>query len=84
MERVFSEALATEGTEFTERFLLSPSTRQPLLQPGYVAMGKQVRLCVLGDLCGRNFLTSGRPKRSMAKQAPGPDNAIHDGINPTA
>ena len=28
MERVFSEALATEGTEFTERFFLLPSTRQ--------------------------------------------------------
>jgi hypothetical protein len=68
MERAFSEALATEGTEFTERFALSPSTRQPLLQPGCVEMGKNVRLCVLGDLCGRTFLTSGRPKRSMAKQ----------------
>ena len=67
MERAFSEALATEGTEFTERFALSPSTRQPLLQPGCVEMGKNVRLCVLGDLCGRTFLTSGRPKRSMAK-----------------
>ena len=66
-ERAFSEALATEGTEFTERFSLSPSTRQPLLQPGCVEMGKNVRLCVLGDLCGRTFLTSGRPKRSMAK-----------------
>ncbi len=58
MERAFSEALATEGTEFTERFSLSPSTRQPLLQPGCVEMGKNVRLCVLGDLCGRTFLTS--------------------------
>ena len=63
MERAFSEALATEGTEFTGRFSLSPSTRQPLLQPGCVEIGKNVRLCVLGALCGRTFLTSGRSKR---------------------
>ncbi len=62
-ERAFSEALATEGTEFTGRFFLSPSTRHPLLQPGCVEMGKNVRLCVLGALCGRTFLTSGRSKR---------------------
>jgi hypothetical protein len=36
----FSEGLATEGTEFTERFFLLPSRRQPLLQPGYVEMEK--------------------------------------------
>jgi hypothetical protein len=66
-ERVLSGALATEGTEFTERFFLSPSTGQPLLQPGCVEIGKNVRLCVLGDLCGRTFLTSVRPKKSMAK-----------------
>ncbi|MGI6302839.1 MAG: hypothetical protein ACOX52_17530 [Verrucomicrobiota bacterium] len=64
----FSEGLATEGTEFTERFFLLPLTRQPLLQPGCVEMGKNARLCVLGDLCGRTFLTSGRPKGTMAKQ----------------
>ena len=44
MERVFSEALATEGTEFTERFFFLPSTGGPLLQPGYVQMGKEDRL----------------------------------------
>jgi len=32
-QQTFSEALATEGTEFTEKLFLSPSTRQPLLQP---------------------------------------------------
>jgi hypothetical protein len=37
----FSEGLATEGTEFTERFFLLPMTRQPLLQPGCVEMGKK-------------------------------------------
>ncbi|MGI6302855.1 MAG: hypothetical protein ACOX52_17610 [Verrucomicrobiota bacterium] len=41
----FSGALATEGTEFTEGFSLSPSTGQPLLQPGCVEMGKRAPLC---------------------------------------
>ena len=59
-------ALATEDTEFTERFFLLPSTKRPALQQGAYQMGKDLFLCVLGDLCGNNFLTRGRPKRSMA------------------
>ena len=66
-QQTFSEALATKGTEFTEKLFLSPSTRQPLLQPGYVEMGKNAHLCVLCDLCGRTSLISGRPNRSRSK-----------------
>ena len=59
--------LATESTEFTERFFLLPSTRRSALQQGAYPMGRDLFLCVLGDLCGRNLLTKGRPKRSMAE-----------------
>ena len=61
-------SFATEGTEFTERFFLLPSAGRSALQPGAYQMGKGLRLCVLCDLCGRNLLTRGRPKRSMAKR----------------
>jgi len=54
-------SFATEGTEFTERFFLLPSAGRS----SYYQMGNGLRLC---DLCGRNLLTRGRPKRSMAKQ----------------
>ena len=52
-----------------------PSTRQPPLQPGFFQIGKDLRLCVLGDLCGRNLLTRARPKISLGRNAgsPGPD-----------
>ena len=57
-------SFATEGPEYTERFFLLPSAgRSALFQ-----MGNGLRLCVLCDLCGRNLLTRGRPKSSMAKQ----------------
>ena len=61
-EPAFSEALATEDTEFTERFSLSPSTRQPPLQAGCFEMGTGLRLCVLGDLCGKTFPIKRSPK----------------------
>jgi hypothetical protein len=57
-------SFATEGTEFTERFFLLPSAGRSALYQ----MGNGLRLCVLCDLCGRNLLTRGRPKSSMAKQ----------------
>jgi hypothetical protein len=52
-----------------------PSTRQPPLQPGFLQIRKDLRLCVLGDLCGRNFLTRARPIISLGRNAgsPGPD-----------
>ena len=69
------ESLATEGTEFTERFFLVPSTIQPPLQPDFFQIGKDLYLCVLGDLCGKNRLTGARPKISLGRYAgsPGPD-----------
>ena len=57
----FRMGLATEGTEFTERFFILPSTRQPSLHLGCFQMGKDLRLCDLGDLCGRNRFPS-RPR----------------------
>ena len=85
-QQTFSEALATEGTEFTERFFLLPSTRQPLLHPGYVQMGKNLRLCVLCDLCGRTLLVRGCPKGQWrSKLAVGVAIGIEgpwDGIRP--
>ncbi len=56
--------LATEGTEFTERFIPLSSTRQA----GCFRWETSV-LSV--DLCGKTFLTRVRQKRAMAKQARG-------------
>ena len=50
-----------------------PSTRQPPLQPGFLQIRKDLRLCVLGDLCGRNFLTRARPIISLGRNAGSPD-----------
>ncbi len=49
---------------------LSP-TRQPLLQPDYVEMGKSARLCVLGDLLWQDFSHQRSSEKVMAKQARG-------------
>ncbi|HCF96274.1 MAG TPA: hypothetical protein DEW46_14545, partial [Verrucomicrobia bacterium] len=65
--------LATEATEGTERFSLLPSTRQPLPQPDNAQMEKDLRLSVLGDLCGRNLLTRGRPNFDPAFENDQPD-----------
>jgi hypothetical protein len=43
-----------QRAEFTERFFLLPLTRQPPLHLGCFQMGKDLRLSVLGDLCGRD------------------------------
>jgi hypothetical protein len=50
-----------------------PSTRQPPLQPDFFQIGKELCLCVLGDLCGKNLLTRARPKISLCRNASSPD-----------
>ena len=57
-----------------------PSTRQPPLQPGFFQIGKDLRLCVLGDLCGRNLLTRARPKISLGRNAGSPGRKQHSHI----
>ncbi len=54
-----------------------PSPRQPPLQPDFFQIGKELCLCVLGDLCGKNLLTRARPKISLGRNAGSPDRKQH-------
>ena len=58
----FSGFLATEGSEFTERFFLLPTRREAPTSAGVLQPGKELRLC------GGNFLTRCCLQRTMAKQ----------------